>query len=146
MFKHEIIKNPSFDIKDEILKDILKRIGVEIKKEQFWTLNIVFVNWNEIKDLNRTYRNIDKETDVLSFHYFEDFSSLKDDETAWELVFCEEKIKSQAIEYWLWEEKEFYKLFIHSVLHILWYDHEEDKDYEIMQELEDILWKQIFGK
>lgn len=146
MFKYEIITNPSFEIKDEILRNILENVNNEVEKKQFWTLNIVFVNWAEIKELNKNYRNIDKETDVLSFHYFDDFWSLKDEEIAWELIFCEEKIKLQVTEYWLWEEKEFYKLFIHSVLHILWYDHENDKDYVVMQELEDILWKQIFEK
>ena len=49
----------------------------------------------------------------------------------WEIVMCEEKILSQAEEYGLWEEKEFYKLLIHSILHIIGYDHEKDNDYVI---------------
>ena len=58
----------------------------------------------------------------------------------------EEKIKSQAKEYWLWEEKEFYKLIIHAILHILWYNHELDNEYEIMQDLEDKIWQELFEK
>jgi rRNA maturation RNase YbeY len=58
----------------------------------------------------------------------------------------EDKITTQAKEYWLWEEKEFYKLLIHSILHILWYDHEEDNDYRIMQEKEDLIWSEVFEK
>jgi len=45
--------------------------------------------------LNKTYRHIDKATDVLSFHYYEDFSGLRDEDIAGELIFCEEKIVSQ---------------------------------------------------
>lgn len=146
MFKYEIITKPKFDINLEIVNEIFKEIEKLIEKKQAGTLNIVFVSEEEIKNLNNTYRWIDKSTDVLSFHYFDDFSWIKDDEISWELIFCEEKIKVQAVEYWLWEEKEFYKLLIHSILHILWYDHEEDKDYIIMQDLEDILWKKIFEK
>lgn len=144
MFNYQIINIPKFNIYENIIKEIFKSIWETIEKKQSWILNIVFVSPEEIKKLNFLYRKIDKETDVLSFHYYDDFSLLKDDEIAWELIFCEEKINSQWVEYWLGEEKEFYKLLIHSILHILWYDHEEDKDYEIMQYLEDNLWKKIF--
>jgi probable rRNA maturation factor len=62
------------------------------------------------------------------------------------LVFCEEKIKSQGLEYGLWEEKEFYKLLIHSILHIIWYDHEDDNDYIIMKSIEEEVWNKIYWK
>ena len=39
-------------------------------------LNIAFLPDEEIQILNREYRGIDKTTDVLSFHYFDDFSDL----------------------------------------------------------------------
>jgi probable rRNA maturation factor len=69
--------------------------------------------------LNKIYRKKDSVTDVLSFHYFDDFSELKKSDIAGEIVLCEEVVKKQAVEYGLGEEKEFYKLIIHSVLHIL---------------------------
>jgi probable rRNA maturation factor len=56
----------------------------------------------------------------------------------------QEKIIEQWKEYWLWEEKEFYKLLIHSILHILWYDHELDDEFIIMQNLEETIWKEVF--
>jgi len=146
MFGYEILNNPTFNLDKKIIDNIFKKISLLVQKKQKWTLNIVFVEAKEIKELNKNYRNIDKVTDVLSFHYYEDFSNLKNKEIAWELVFCEEKIILQAREYWLWEEKEFYKLLIHSILHILWYDHERDEDYEIMQNLENMIWKEIFEK
>jgi ssRNA-specific RNase YbeY (16S rRNA maturation enzyme) len=42
----------------------------------------VFLDDDSIKNLNKNYRNIDKTTDVLSFHYFEDFSNIDENETA----------------------------------------------------------------
>lgn len=146
MFGYNIVNNPSFDINKKTVDTIFFNIANIIQKEQKWTINIAFIDENSIKNLNRDYRKIDRVTDVLSFHYFDDFSILKDDDIAWEIVMCEEKIKAQAKEYKLWEEKEFYKLLIHSILHILWYDHEIDNDYKIMQELENTIWSEVFEK
>lgn len=146
MFQYNFVNNPNFLIDENIIKDIFFHINKEIIKDQFWTLNIIFVWDNEIKNLNKTYRQKDYITDVLSFHYYDDFSKLKKEDIAWELIFCENKIKTQWIEYKLWEQKEFYKLLIHSILHILWYDHEIDSDYELMQKEENTIWNKIFEK
>lgn len=146
MFQYQIISKPSFIIQENVIQDIFKSIEKNIKKTQNGLLNIVFVSGEEIQTLNKNYRQKDSVTDVLSFHYYDDFSSLKREEIAGEMVFCEDKIISQALEYGLWEEKEFYKLLIHSILHILWYDHEADDDYTIMQEFENKIWKELFEK
>ncbi len=146
MFKYQIITPPNFSIDEEIVKNIFLEVDNIVDKKQFWILNIVFLSLDEIQKLNKDYRQKDYPTDVLSFHYFLDFSLLKEDEIAWELIFAEEKVISQWIEYWLWTQEEFYKLLIHSILHILWFDHEIDSDYEIMQNYENIIWNKIFDK
>lgn len=146
MFNYNLIDKPDIELNIEIIDTIFKKISNIIDIKHYWTLNIVFVNSESIKNLNNDYRKIDKITDVLSFHYFEDFSELKDDDIAWEIIMCLDKIKIQALEYLLWEEKEFYKLLIHSILHILWYDHEKDNDYTIMSWFEKIIWQEVFEK
>ncbi len=146
MFKFEIINPPSFKLDDKIIKRIFLEVGNTINKEQRGILNIVFITPEEIQNLNKNYRNKDSVTDVLSFHYYNNFSELKEDDIAWEVVFCEEKIISGWVEYQLWSEKEFYKLLIHSLLHILWFDHEEENDYKIMNEFENKIWQEIFEK
>ena len=145
MFSFQVI-NPlkSFIIKEKIIKSIFSELEKTDKQEQNGTLNIVFLEDSEIQKLNKDHRNIDKTTDVLSFHYYDDFSLLKDEEIAWEIVLSEQKIISQGKEYKLWSELEFYKLLIHSSLHILWYDHEEDEEYKVMKEKEKLIWKKIF--
>lgn len=144
MFKYNIINKPKFDINEKVIDNIFINISNIVKITQNWTLNIVFLDDDSIQNLNKNYRNIDKPTDVLSFHYFEDFSDLEEKDIAWEIILSENKIISQWVEYWLWTEKEFYKLIIHSVLHILWYDHELDNEYIIMQDLEIEIWKEVF--
>ncbi|MBW7954735.1 rRNA maturation RNase YbeY [Candidatus Gracilibacteria bacterium] len=146
MFKYQIITNPNFLIDEEIIKNIFLEVDNIIDKKQNGILNIVFVTLDEIQKLNKDYRQKDYATDVLSFHYFLDFLLVKDDEIAGELIFAEEKIISQGIEYGLGTQKEFYKLLIHSILHILGFDHEIDSDYEIMQNYENVIWNKIFDK
>jgi len=146
MFQYILNNKPSFDVDKKIIDDIFKNISNNIPEIQNGTLTIVFLDDDSIQNLNKTYRNIDKTTDVLSFHYYDDFSELTPEEIAGEIILSETKILAQSKEYWLWNQKEFYKLLIHSILHILWYDHEQDHDYEIMQAKESLIWQEVFGK
>jgi len=146
MFNYNLLKEPSFKYSTKTIDNIFNIISKIIKIKQKWILNIVFLDDNSIKNLNNNYRKINKSTDVLSFHYYDDFSNIKNNDLAWEIILSENKIISQGIEYKLWTEKEFYKLIIHSVLHIIWFDHELDNDYNIMQELEEKVWKEVFEK
>lgn len=146
MFNYKIINPPNFEIDENIIKEIFDNIKILEDKIFSWTLNIVFVDWKTIKELNNNYRQKNEVTDVLSFNYYSEFELLKDEDIAWELIFCEERIKSQWVEYWLWEEKEFYKLLIHSILHIIWYDHIKDEDYEVMDKKEKLIWDKIYWK
>lgn len=143
MFNFEIINSP-FLLDEDIVKKIFTVIDQELAIKQKWILNIVFVSEDEINELNLKYRCKDYVTDVLSFHYYDNFDSLLVDQIAWELIFCWEKIIEQAREYNHWDEMEFYKLLIHSILHILWFDHENDNDYVIMNNLEENIWNKTF--
>jgi len=146
MFSFKIINAPkSFIIKEKIINKILEKISNIQQEKLFWTLNIVFVDNNKIKELNNNYRKKNSLTDVLSFHYYDIFNNLEEEEIAWEIILSEKKIIEQWKEYKLWSELEFYKLVIHSVFHIIWYDHEEYEDYNIMKEKEDIIWDEIFN-
>ncbi len=146
MFQYILNNKPSFEIDKKVIDNIFKNISDNISENQNGTLTIVFLDDDSIQNLNKTYRGIDKTTDVLSFHYYDDFSSLSPEDIAGEIILSETKILAQAKEYWLWNQKEFYKLLIHSILHILWYDHEQDHDYEIMQAKESLIWQEVFGK
>lgn len=143
MFTLKVVSDTSIFYNQKIIDDIAKIIWKIVNISQKWTLNIVFIDANSIQNLNKTYRQKDSVTDVLSFHYFEDFSALKKNDIAGEIVLCEEVLKKQAIEYDLGEEKEFYKLIIHSILHILGFDHENDEEYEKMKKVEEDVWEKL---
>ncbi|NUJ98292.1 rRNA maturation RNase YbeY [Candidatus Gracilibacteria bacterium] len=143
MFGYTIINTPSFLYSKNTIDSIFKSISKNIDKKQNGLLNIVFVEQKSIKNLNNIYRKKNKETDVLSFHYFESFDTLKQDEIAGEIILCEEIIKKQGLEYGLGSEKEFYKLLIHSILHILGFDHEDENEYEIMKKIEEKIAQEL---
>lgn len=144
MFKYKIYKKPSeIKINKIILDKIFEEISDVIIKTQNWILNIIFEEDDVIKALNREYRKIDNTTDVLSFHYFDNFDDVKKNEIAWEIILSNEKIGLQAKEYFHSKEEECYKLLIHSILHILWFDHENDEDYEIMKTHENKIIEKI---
>ena len=144
MFSLQIVQSPSFSYSEKYIDDINKNISNSIDIAQFWTVNIVFLDSDGIQKLNNDYRQKDSVTDVLSFHYHDDYSDLKTDDIAWEIIMCEEKIHAQWEEFGLWEEYEFYKLLIHSLLHLLGFDHEDDEEYEEMKKWEEKIWNQTF--
>lgn len=138
MFKFAIVNTPeNFMISEEKIAEIFEYFKKNLPNIQKWTLNIAFLPDDEIQILNRDYREIDKSTDVLSFHYFDDFADL-DEETdvAGECIFSENKILEQAEKFGHSANEEFEILLIHSILHILGHDHETDEDFEEMWKYE----------
>lgn len=105
-------------------------------------VSVTFTDNDGIQALNREYRSIDRPTDVLSFPIFDETG----DEYAvlGDIVISLEKAHQQAQDYGHSFEREVAFLCVHSVLHLLGYDHEtgeEDeremfhKQKEIMQQL-----------
>ncbi len=89
-----------------------------------------------MQELNLQYRGINATTDVLSFHYFEDFANCSATDIVGEIVFSSSRLMSQAEEYGYSIEDELYRLTVHGVLHILGYDHESDEEYDAMWDIE----------
>jgi len=146
MFTFDIITEPNFSYSTQKIDAIFAYFSKMIDIPTFGILNIVFVTSDEIRSLNAQYRQKNSVTDVLSFHYFEDFSDQSAEDIVGEMVFCEEKIFSQAQEYGIAPEREFYKLLIHSLLHIVGYDHEDDDDFHEMNILEQKIAQAVFGE
>lgn len=123
-----------------ILRGLIKRaIGQALKYEEFpydAELSVTLTDNEGIKALNREYRNIDRETDVLSFPLYEDGEIDESDIIEGEpigigdIVLSLEKAEAQAREYGHSFERETAFLCVHSVLHLLGYDHERGEDEE----------------
>lgn len=144
MFTFHCINHPeNFTIDEWRVELIFVRIAEEVDIPQNGKVNIAFLPDAEIQALNSEYRGIDATTDVLSFHYFDDFSQVSHDEIVGECILSESKILAQASEHGHSPQKEFEILIIHSILHILGFDHETDGDHEEMWGYEENLRKLI---
>lgn len=140
MFSFQPLNHPeSFSLDQTRIAQIFAMVWEDVGVSQNGILNIAWLTDDEIQALNREHRGIDSTTDVLSFHYYDDFSDLDIDETAGEIILSESRIVSQAIEHGHSSQKECEILIIHSILHILGYDHETDEEYAEMWEVESVL-------
>lgn len=106
-------------------------------------ISLSFVSADEIHELNNTYRNVDRPTDVLSFPLIEDFNEIEpeDEIMLGDVVICLEKAREQAEEFGHSEEREIVYLFVHSVCHLLGYDHMEEDEKTEMRAAEEKVMK-----
>ncbi len=101
-------------------------------------LNIVIVDNERIRQINRDYRNKDAVTDVISFA-FEESNDLKYDDMRFlgEIYISYDKCVEQAKEYGHSFKREFCYLAVHGLLHLLGYDHIKEEDKKVMRALEE---------
>ena len=109
-------------------------------------IEVLFASLDEIRQINAEQRNIDRPTDVLSFPMEEDpFNAEPDPESGavflGSMVLCIDKAKAQAEEYGHSLEREIAFLTVHSILHLLGYDHElgEEEEKEMFFRQEEVL-------
>lgn len=111
---------------EKIISKIKKSISDIYKTEK--DLSLYFVKENTIRLLNLKYRNIDKSTDVLSFLSLDEKNFLGEIVISFENIVKRSEMEDENIENTL-----VYMIF-HSYLHLLGYEHDTDKDYEIIEE------------
>lgn len=132
-------------INEEILKIVEKGIVTVIQMEQLsdnFEVSVSFVDNKEIREINREFRNIDGETDVLSFPMDFEFD-LDCDKPLGDVIISLEKALEQSNEFGHSFEREVLYLIVHSMYHLLGYDHIEEKDREIMREKEKNTMKKL---
>ena len=102
--------------------------------------SIIFVDRETIHNINKEYRNIDRETDVISFA-FEDTGKLvyNNVRLLGEIYICIPKMIDQAKEYGHSEKRELSFLAVHGLLHLLGYDHMNKDDEKIMFGLQELI-------
>mgnify|MGYP000997129720 CR=1 FL=1 len=118
----------------EILELAIKESLLLEKDSTNYEISISIVDNREIRDLNREYRNIDKETDVLSFPIDEDFGDMP---LLGDIIISGEKALEQSIEYGHSLIREMTYLTVHSMFHLMGYDHMEEEEKRIMREKEE---------
>lgn len=95
-------------------------------------VSVTFTDNEGIHALNREYRNVDRPTDVLSFPLSdgEDYDTDGDAVLLGDIVISLERAQTQAEEYGHSFEREVAFLTVHSMLHLLGYDHETSPEDE----------------
>jgi len=111
---------------EEVLPKLLQIASFLTQKD----CELIFVDNKKIKELNKQHRNIDKETDVLSFPTAGSFLPVLGT-----VIVSIEYAKTVAKNYGHTLEDEVKLLFTHGLLHLLGYDHEQDEN--LMREKEE---------
>lgn len=126
----------------KVLEECFKQEKIENTK---LIVNVILTNPVNIRNINREYRNVDMETDVLSFPMFiKDELEEKIEKNGFvhedilgDIVVSIERVKEQAIEYGHSVEREFCYMLVHGFYHLMGYDHVDDEDKIEMRSLEE---------
>lgn len=124
------------ELMEEAAALILEDEGVRADEAE---ISVTFVTDEEIRELNAQFRGIDRATDVLSFPQFEDVQDIPDEGPAvlGDVVISLERARAQAEEFGHSEKRETIYLFVHSILHLLGYDHMEEDEKKEMRAAEE---------
>lgn len=129
---------------EQAAQQCMKLEGFSEEEIERTEISLSFVSPEEIHALNRQYRQVDRPTDVLSFPQFDDLNDLPQEGELClgDVVICTAQAKVQAAEYGHSERREMLYLFVHSVLHLLGYDHmEEDEKRQMRKREEEVMEK-----
>ncbi len=108
-------------------------------------LSLLLTDDAEIRKLNKTYRNLDKATDVLSFPQDDEATNESGEALLGDVVISVETAARQAEEHHLSFNEELILLAIHGILHLLGYDHERSpQEARTMQEKTQTIFETLF--
>ena len=139
----DIVENKEYE---EIIKKVVEEcFKVEGLEDSKLYISITLTTPENIRKYNKEYRNIDKETDVLSFPMFEkdeldnmirnkDFENI---DILGDMVISIPQVEAQAKEYGHSFERELAYMVVHSFYHLMGYDHIEEADKEVMRPKEE---------
>ena len=145
----EIILDDRQD-KIKVSKELLNKINDIIVEclhyegyDDNYEVSLSFVDNEEIHQLNRDFRGVDRATDVLSFPLLtDDFDIEIEEESLGDIVISLERALEQSIEYNHSFDREVCFLVCHSMFHLLGYDHDtEENTKEMRKKEEDVLNK-----
>ena len=132
---------------NKIVEEALKLNNINIKKIY---LGIGIVTSEEIHKINKEHRNVDRETDVLSFPMFtgEELSNIDDiyleeELSIGDIVICLDVIEKQAEEYGTGFNREMLYMVTHGICHLLGYDHIEGNDKIKMRNMEEEILSKV---
>ncbi len=124
------------DIYPRLLEKALKMLNVTTNV----IMSVTFVDEDMIHEINKTYRNIDRPTDVISFAFLDDKSEKIVGDVPLdlgEIYICYDVADKNRLSYNNSLKRELCFLFVHGLLHLLGYDHMTKEDEEVMFPLQE---------
>jgi probable rRNA maturation factor len=120
---------------EAIVQEAVQKLMQQEQKTHPGELSITLVDDEDIREMNRIYRQQDRVTDVLSFPAEHILAALDPDAPRiWgDVVVSLERAAEQAAEYGHSLRRELTFLVLHGVLHLLGYDHGDSQAAEIME-------------
>ena len=114
-------------------------------------ITITFTNPENIQEINKQYRNIDRATDVLSFPMFEKEEldqkikqkDFEHEDILGDIIISIEKVEEQAKEYGHSFERELSYMLVHGFYHLMGYDHMEEEDKKKMRKKEENILEKL---
>ena len=135
----------------DLIEKVIRQAFIEEKIDNInLYINVILTDPENIRDINKKFRNIDKETDVLSFPIFE-----KDDiekmilngnniyQPLGDIVISMQRVEEQAKEYEHSFERELSYMLVHGFYHLMGYDHMEDEEKKQMREKEELVLNKL---
>ena len=131
---------------EETIKKVIEKCYKEENLlESKLIITITLTNNENIKIINKEYRNIDRATDVLSFPMFEKEELDKKiknkdflhEDILGDIIISVEKVREQAEEYGHSFERELSYMIVHGFYHLMGYDHMEEEEKVEMRKKED---------
>ena len=144
-----IIFDEEIDVAEKLVRQMTEAaeicVGEEGLDPHFCEVSFSFADEEEIRRLNAAYRDKDAVTDVLSFPQYDDLRELDNEEEIClgDVVICGRVARRQAEEYGHSYERELLYLFVHSILHLLGYDHMEEEEKRQMRIREEYVMEKI---
>ena len=116
----------------DIMKDFVNYCVEKLNLQEV-AFNVIIINNDDIHEINKKYRNVDRATDVITF-------ALEDDKqietplvrVLGDVYISYDKVISQAKEYGHSKQRELCFLAVHGLLHLLGYDHINEEDEKKM--------------
>lgn len=129
------------EVNMKAIENAIETVLISEDRHGVFEVSVSFVTNDEIRTLNREYRNVDSETDVLSFPMDEDeFDGII---ILGDIVLSTQKIIEQANDFEHSLEREMLYLTVHSMLHLLGYDHISSEEKEEMRTKEKEIMKKL---
>ena len=143
MNTYELINLMDYDIEE--LDTVDKVINYTLKRENISNaiFNVIIVDNKRIREINREYRKIDRETDVISFALEDNLNIELPVRMLGDIYISIDKAREQALSYNHSLERELSFLAVHGLLHLLGYDHMNEEDEKIMFSRQEMILNEL---